>query len=190
MSSPCSMDSMCANGETWQGDLAKCAYCRFSPENVGHKMTHYWQPVEIRSENGKKITHPLLIKEKRDKKFSLHIEKLSKKRNRDKSKITISRKAQQAERVTERNIIKATKNSGRSNRDGDHTLFNSITLDTKLQTNNENPIVRLEQLDKVRQDAAKAGKVAGGLILRNKHGVGVVVFKEEDIPKVINGYGS
>jgi hypothetical protein len=97
----------------------------------------------------------------------------------------VNRIAAQAERDTESNIIKATKNSGRSSRDGDHLVAGRITMDTKLQSTRSDPVVRLYELAKVQADAKRAGSLLGCLTLRNKHGVGVVVMSEEDFARMI-----
>lgn len=181
MSTPCNMFNQCINSPAIAGDAkAKCALCRLSPDNDGRQMIHYWKPVN------KRTKHPELIRQKLLIKALAHMADLRAKYNVDPKKKRVSRLAKQAEKKTELNIIKATKNSGRSNRDGDHVAFNSITLDTKLQTTRENPIIKLDELEKVRKDAANAGKTVGGLVIRNKNGVGCVVFREEDLPLVRN----
>lgn len=178
MSSPCHLASVCRNSPDYKGEQsASCALCRLSPDNRNSGMTHFWNPIK-----GAIKKHPDLERERRHNKALIHIENLKSKSNRDKTKIKISRLARYAEKKTEKSIIKATKNSGRSNKDGDHVLYESITLDTKLQTTRSNPIVQLFELDKVRMDAVRAGKIAGGLLIRNKHGVGIIVFSEEDVP--------
>jgi hypothetical protein len=40
--------------------------------------------------------------------------------------------------------------------------------------------VNLAELDKVIEDAKRAGNVLGGLVLRNKHDRGVIVFDEKN----------
>ena len=184
MSLPCSMDLVCMNGDFIKGEqLSKCALCRLSPGNAGRDMSHYWSPtLPARRAHTK---HPQLEQEKRQDKLRRHLNKLHKKNSRDPNKRKVVRKAANAEKTTEKNIIKATKNSGRRNKDGDHVSAGVITLDTKLQTTRENPIIRLGELEKVRQDAARAGKWLGGLVIRNKHNVGCVVFTEEDYAALV-----
>ena len=158
---------------------SKCAFCRLSPDNE-NLSKHFWSP------SGASTRHPRLEQEKRDARCqrarASHLARLQ----RDKGKKRIVRRATQAERTTEQNIITATKNSGRSNRDGDHVVAGHITLDTKLQSTREHPVVLLNELAKVREDAERAGNPLGGLVLRNKHGVGVVVFAEQDFARVLS----
>lgn len=183
MSTPCSMNLVCINGEFMKGNAAKCALCRLSPDNTGRAMTHFWAPT-----TSAKITHtkhPELEAEKRTQKLTRRLLKLEAKSRRDPKKRQVSRLARQAERSTEKHIIQATKNSGRRNKDGDHVFQGSITLDTKLQTTRENPVVLLGELEKVRSDAARAGKAIGGLVIRNKNNVGVVVLTEEDFAHIM-----
>lgn len=171
----CIMASQCRNSEELAGSLrSMCALCRLSEDNLGRDMTQYWSPIETR------LRHPILEAAKRQKKIDKHNKALNKKRQRDPKKRQISRQAQQAEKKTERNIIHATKNSGRRNKDGDHVSAGRITLDTKLQTTRENPVIYLGELEKVREDAMRAGKRIGGLVIRNKYGVGCVVLREDD----------
>lgn len=185
MSSPCEMDLVCTNGDLMRDKLAKCALCRFSPENLGRDMVHYWSPTPPARKD--RVVHPLLIAEKRKAKADKHFAKVQSKQNLDKSKRKISRLAQNAEKKTEKQIIHATKNSGRRNKDGDHVSIGQVTLDTKLQTTRENPTIFLAELEKVRQDASRAGKFIGGLVIRNKHNVGCVVLKEEDYAVLVRG---
>src|SRR3954470_16423620 len=148
MVNACSMEFVCLNAPLFQGeDGAKCALCRLSPDNLGRDMTHHWQPTLIARTN--RIKHPTLEAEKREAKVRKHFAKLSAKRARDPMKRKISRLASQAEKKTEKQIIHATKNSGRRNKDGDHVYCGDITLDTKLQTTRENPIILLAELEKV-----------------------------------------
>lgn len=177
----CVLSGSCKNSTDLAGEQAsKCALCRLSPDNAGRNMSHFWKPVIA------KQLHPKLVEEKRSSKIAKRILKLTKKNSADKNKRKISRLAAKAEKQTEKQIIHATKNSGRSNKDGDHVLYKSITLDTKLQTTRSNPIIKLDELEKVRRDAVRANMMAGGLLIRNKHGVGVVVFREEDVPNICN----
>jgi hypothetical protein len=178
MSSPCIEDLVCNNGDFMKGKLSKCALCRFSPENVGRDMAHYWSPTPPARKAG--AQHAMLWAEKRQAKADKHFNKLREKSNKDRNKRKISRLAQRAEKKTEASIIHATKNSGRRNKDGDHVFAGNITLDTKLQTTRENPVILLGELEKVRSDAVRAGKAIGGLVIRNKHNIGCVVLREED----------
>lgn len=147
-------------------------------------MAHFWRPTAFakvwRSGWKRLDKHPILEEENRNAKVANKLSKLIAKRSRDPKKIKVSRLASQAEKKTEKNIIHATKNSGRRNKDGDHVSLGMITLDTKLQTTRENPVIFLSELEKVRSDAMRAGKLVGGLVIRNKYNVGCVVLKEED----------
>lgn len=175
MSSPCELAGHCRNSPGLaQPMLVACAMCRLSPENLGRDMNQYWQPIEFG------MKHPLLVEEKAKRKLQKRFDKLTAKRGRDANKRKVSRLAQQAEKTTEKKIIQATKNSGRQNKDGDHVSLGMITLDTKLQTTRENPVIFLHELEKAREDATRAGTLVGGLVIRNKHNIGCVVLKEED----------
>ena len=185
MATPCIVADLCKNAPQIEDDpQAKCALCRLSPDNKGRDMGHYWFPTEVARLSGDK-KHPALEAEKRTTQGSISAVQVgSKAFSGSKRRGRISRLAQKAEKATEKKIIHATKNSGRQNKDGDHVLYESVTLDTKLQSNRKNPVIFLEELEKVRKDAHRAKTMIGGLVIRNKHGVGCVVFREEDLPNI------
>lgn len=179
----CSMAEFCKNSVDRKGERhAKCGWCRLSPnytESEGLGLGHHWKPTD-----GKK-KHPVLVAEKKAKSKARSDARSAKRASKNRKIQTLLHKAERAERQTERNIIKATRNSGRVNQDADHVLWNGLlTIDTKLQTNRVHPVVRLEELSKVREDARRAGSTAGALLIRNKNGVGVIVLREEDLPNL------
>lgn len=175
---PCDESHLCLNSVERAGiDGGKCGICRLSP--TGHSRMNYWKP----SVPGTK--HPGLIAVKKQEKLDKHIAQIAKKRNADIGRRRLLIKASQAEKTTERNLIRATKNSGRSNKDGDHIAVGEITLDTKLQTTRENPVVLLHELHKVGEDAKRAGNWMGALVLRNTNGIGVVAMTESDFARLI-----
>lgn len=187
MSSPCTLELVCINSPFFKGEAkAKCALCRFSPDNEGRtSMIHYWSATSPARKARTK--HPQLEEEKRRVKVARRLMLFTKKKSRDPNKIRTARLAARAEKITEQKIIKATKNSGRRNKDGDHVSAGNITLDTKLQTTRENPIIFLNELEKVRSDANRAGMLLGGLVIRNKNNVGCVVLAEEDYAILTRG---
>lgn len=160
-------------------ERGKCYLCRFSP-TAESSVKHFWVP--IREAKNKK--HPALEAEKRNERISRMRAKQTVKKDRDRNRSNVLSKAANAEKRTERNIIKATRNSGRTNRDGDHVFLGQVTLDTKNQSTRDNPVVLLSELEKVRGDAAHAGNEVGGLVIRNRQGVGVVVFHEDDYARL------
>jgi len=178
---PCKEGTMCANSP-FHSLHPLCRDCRLSPIYWGiaiQPSKHYWKSVNPRWK------HQILEKEKRDAKRRKTIAKREAEKAKDPAKQARSRAAERAERKTNASIIKSTRNSGRVNKDGDHLLDDRITLDTKLQSQNENPVVNLHELDKVRRDARNNTKLLGGLVIRNKSGRGVVVIDERDIGKLI-----
>jgi hypothetical protein len=169
----CASGDQCRNSPQNAGHaMARCHLCRLAPNQASYDQ-HFWSGI-------RGARHPALVLEKKAALINQRKKAELERRHRDWNKVRVMKKASRAEKTTERNIIKATKNSGRSHRDGDHVSVGSITLDTKLQSLKTNLTVRLEELDKVRQDALRAGNSIGGLVLRNRHGVGVVVFHEAD----------
>jgi hypothetical protein len=134
----------------------------------------------------KGVVHPILEQEKRAQAFKRHKDARDERLNRDKARQARLRLATHAEKMTQKNIIRATKNSGRTDKDGDHVAGGYVTLDTKLQSKRLNPVVIATELAKVRNDAASAKTMVGGLVLRSKTGLGVVVFHEDDFAKILN----
>lgn len=175
----CKEGAGCANSLDVAGlGSAKCGVCRFAP-NAPSSYSNYWKPT------GTKRKHPAAVAEKDAKqRLRLAVRKaknLAVDRNRQK----VLAGAARAEKSTERNLIKATKNSGRMNRDGDHVAAGNITLDTKMQSKRINPVVSLEELFKVRDDAKHAGNLIGALVLRNSNNVGVVAIHEDDFARIV-----
>ena len=177
---PCKEAERCLNSPSVAGAGALCRDCRLS-HLLGYAIQppgHKWRPIS------KKWKHPVLEQEKRNANRRKVLERQQIRRNKDRDRQAIVKSAAQAELRTQKKVIRATRNSGRVNRDGDHVLFDCCTLDTKLQSKVENPIVRLSELDKVRNDAKRSGKEFGALLLRNKNGRGVLVIDERDLSKL------
>jgi hypothetical protein len=144
----------------------------------------YW----IALTGSKQRAHPVLEHEKALARMQKSRDAQQTRLKKDRGKKKVLQRAEAAEQATGKHLnITATKNSGRSNKDGDHIAAGFITLDTKFQSQRENPVVLLSELTKVRQDATRAKMSIGGLVLRNQHGVGVVVFDETDFARVL-GY--
>jgi hypothetical protein len=142
-------------------------------------MPHRWRSIV------KGTKHPQLIKEKKETREAIRKMQIDKRKAKDKSRRATAKAAERAERKTEQEIIKATRNSGRIARDGDHVFGGNITLDTKKQ-DNFYPTVILTELEKVRADSRRAGTIAGGLVIVNCMDRRVVVFALEDLPKVVS----
>lgn len=173
---PCKEGTMCKNSP-FHSLQPKCNDCRLSPVFVGifwQPVNHYWKPVSH------KWKHAVLEKEKRDAKRKKALARQAERKAKDPARQARLRKAARAERKTNAQIISATRNSGRVNKDGDHLFSGNIIFDTKQQ-GTTNPIVRLHELDKVRADAKRNNCPVGGLVLRNVNGRGVIVFDENDI---------
>lgn len=174
---PCSAKDGCRNYAEADASSA-CGECGFAARFPG--LFNRWL-----SWDGKK--HPSVIKAKMDARRARQQATTERRLTRDRAKVNMQRLATAAERRTERSIIRSTVNSGRANKDGDHVMAGDITLDTKLQTRNVNPVVQIGELDKVSSDARRAGKSMGGLVLRNRNGLGVVVLFEDDFARLVKG---
>jgi hypothetical protein len=178
----CDEGTYCQNSITSKGEAgAKCVLCRLAPGNE-NLTAHFWKPFRKPADFITwKTEHPALQKEKREKSFLKRSADRAARFLKDRAKQKLAKKAEQAERETEANIIKSSVNSGRKNRDGDHLVAGSICMDTKLQSTRTNPVVSMLELDKVNRDA-KGG--IGCLCLRNKFNRGVVVLTEESFSRL------
>lgn len=174
---PCREGSFCANGPSYSLH-SRCVECRLSSNPYLGAVRHFWKPISHT------YTHPVLEKEKREAKRAKTIEREKARKAKDPTRQARLRKAERAERKTNSRIIKATRNSGRVNRDGDHLLFDTIVLDTKLQSTAENPVVHLHELDKVRNDAKRNQKAIGALCLQNRSGRAVIVIEASDFARL------
>lgn len=159
---------------------AHCNDCRLASDNP-HVTTTQWRPINPRDR------HPVLEQEKLTKRKDKAAASLTKRLGVNRTKRSLGKRAAYSESQAVKKLnVTPTINSGRSFKDGDMSA-GMITLDNKNQSKNENPVVSLSEMRKVREDAQRAGKPIGGLVLRNKHGVGVVVFMETDFARVL-GY--
>lgn len=175
----CSVGSACLNSVSVRGKhQSRCADCRFAPNNDNVTGQH-WRPAT------KGQQHPTAFREKRQKAQEATRKKIVARQGKDRKRQVVLKRATRSEKTTEKNIITATKNSGRSFQDGDHVAGGLITLDTKDQSQLEHPVVRMHELSKVGRDARRAGMLMGGLVLRNKHGVGVVCLAEDDFAYIL-----
>ena len=176
---PCDEGAQCRNSATRSGPgVWKGGSCRLSPTGPPTGM-NFWRP----DVPGQK--HPAAVAAAKQAKKDRKTEQNLKKRSADKGKRNLLVKAVRAEKQTERYLIHATRNSGRTNRDGDHVAAGEITLDTKLQSKRDNPIVLLSQIVKVGEDARRAGNWMGALVLRNRNGIGIVAMAEADFARLI-----
>jgi hypothetical protein len=175
----CKMAYMCRNSVEIAGDRRqKCSVCRLSPPNVGYS-TDYWSPIDYRAK------HPQLEFESKRRRAEKLKQRRLERKNKDRNRQQVLSRSARAERQTEQSIIKATKNSGRSRRDGDHVAAMTISLDTKQQSQRNNPVVQMHELAKIREDAARAGYSIGALVLRNASNVGVVAIHEKDFAIIL-----
>ena len=172
--SPCNVEEFCRNSPS-NSSRTLCNQCRLSPNvNILLSTEHHWKSID------KKHKHPILENEKRQTKREKTIARQAKRKAKDRNRQQVNERAAKAEKRTEREIIKSTVNSGRSNKDGDHLSKGKIALDTKHQSKRDNPIVKLSELDKIRKQAITNGLILGALVLRNKSGRGVIVIDERD----------
>ena len=180
---PCAVDAECLNSIKLAGMMrSSCGLCRLSVNGFSGQ-TIYWKPVDGHSQ------HPAVVAAKLARKQAFLKEKKAKRLLVNKDKKLLQVRAEKAERQTETNFIKATKNSGRTHKDGDQVAYSQVTIDTKLQSKCIHPVVRLDELAKVREDAQRGGNSLGVLMLRNRHGIGVIAIAESDFARLLARLG-
>ena len=178
MAVPCEQFLVCRASPHYTGEaLAKCRTCRFAQANGGN--ANGWRPVQ------KGTRHPMAEAEKRQAQRERASSRLAHRMAKNKPRQRVLKQAERAERGTEREIVRATVNSGRRDRNLDHISRDRILLDSKNQSNHEHPVVHLAELDKARRQARDANYPVGGLVLVNQYGRRVVVFDLEDYAKVV-----
>ena len=177
---PCEQVLDCRNSDEWRGPrYGDCRFCRFAKANGGEQ--NCYKPM---SSMVAKI-HPIERAEKRQRAIDRQQGKIAARKAKNSQKRKLAKQAARAEAGTNREIIRATVNSGRSHQDLDHISRDRILLDSKNQSQRVHPLVDLTELDKARRQAVAAGYPVGGLVLINQHGRRVVVFDIEDYAKVI-----
>ena len=175
----CEMEKLCYHSPR-NSSFPRCHRCCLSDAfTCGSSYLSHWSPITPGTQ------HPRLIARKLSFTKARCTALLAKRLGVDKDKRRVQRSAKQAERATERDIIKATKNSGRSLQDGDHILNKRVVLDTKEQSTTLNLVVHADELAKVRRDAQRNGYPFGGLVLRNVVGQAVVVMTLGDFAELM-----
>ena len=172
------MVEVCLNSPNTKGTQSLCENCKWcaaEPETGGD----WFRPSD------KRVRFPRREAAEYQARRAKIAIKLASKQGKDKARVRIGRKAARAEKTTEKSIIKSTVNSGRSNNDGDHISGGSIVLDTKMQSSRTHPVIRLEELTKVRAQAKAAGYPMGALVLRNRLNQGFVVMDEADFAVLV-----
>lgn len=149
-----------------------CWKCRFGEKNEGIGDNCY-SPVD------RNIKHPALVAEKEQRKTDRKLARKEAKKEKDKSTSKMVRKATKAEK---RAVL--TLNSGRIAQDGD-IKTEDLSIDFKLQSTRENPVVDMEELRKIGNDCIRAGKKHGILLIENKSGKKIVVMTEECLKEII-----
>lgn len=142
----------------------ECWHCRFNPDGA---LDNCYVPLD------KSIKHPVLEREKAERKQQAKDAKKQQKVSVDKGRSKVVRAAAKAEEK-----VRKTLNSGRVNRDGDLTT-EDLGMDVKLQTTRTNPVIDVEEFDKCQNDARRAGKHYGVLIIENKEGRRFYVLGED-----------
>lgn len=145
----------------------RCFECCFD----GDKYSSYG--VNLYAAIDKKIKHPIIAKNKQDKKDAKKAEKTLARKEKDKERISLLKKADKTEEV-----VKSTLNSGRINRDGD-LKTDDIIIDVKLQSTRKDPVIKTDEFLKVNNDAIRANKQHGVLCIENKDGLRFYVIGED-----------
>lgn len=154
----CSIMSNC-----W-GYEDRCWRCRFSGIDFGENC---YDPID------KNVKHPQIELEKKQRKESKKLERRQAKEAIDKSRKAIVKNAAKREEA-----VHKTLNSGRINKDADFST-DELSLDLKTQSTRINPVISVDEFNKLQNDANRAGKRHGVLIVENSLGNRFYVMSEE-----------
>jgi hypothetical protein len=141
----------------------ECWSCRFA----GSGIDNNYLAID------KSIKHPQLLAEKAERKKAIKEANDAKKKNKDRDKTKLLKKASNSEKK-----VRDTLNSGRINRDADLQSEN-FAIDVKLQSTRKNPEIKLEEWRKLQNDALRANKPYSVLIIENSEGQRFVIMDEE-----------
>ena len=144
---------------------SQCWRCKFSGDESN--VDNCYVPMD------KKIKHPQAVAAKKERKDNTKAQKQFKKQNKDKYKSKI---VKGAAKVEER--VKSTLNSGRINRDGDLSTAD-LAIDVKHQPTRSDAVILADEFKKIQNDAIRAGKEYGVLVIVNKDGDTYYVIPEE-----------
>lgn len=180
MSEECVVFESGCSHSSFNGKNGDCGMCRYYPSNFG-SGGNYFKP----DANCKFKIHPIQEQLNKEKKISRRKENLEKRLNRDKDRSKVIKKAARQEKKTSAIYLRATTNSGRLNQDGDFKLGDAL-IDIKYQSTRLNPVILLEEFNKVGADCKRNGYIYPVLILRNSSGVGFAVLDEFDYYKLVN----
>lgn len=145
----------------------RCFECCFD----GNKYSNYG--INLYAAIDKKIKHPIMAKNKQDKKDAKKAERTLNKKEKDKERISLLKKAEKVEEN-----VKSSLNSGRINRDGD-LKADDIVIDVKLQSTRKDPVIKVDEFIKVNNDSIRANKQYGVLCIENKDGLRFYVIGED-----------
>jgi hypothetical protein len=180
----CEIGNQCKNSIDVAGEIrARCYECRFGriidiPIDNPAQIS-YWKPIH------RSVEHPVIAAEKLFKKKAKHRAQVAKRLARDRGKVRLAKQAKKSEEKSAESIVKATKNSGRVNKDGDATAVNLIQLDFKLQSTSVDWVVKQAELIKIIQDGKRAGNNIAALVVKNKLGQEIVVLDMADFGKLL-----
>lgn len=156
----CSVTENCLNNH-------RCFHCAFDGDKFSNYGDNLYLPID------RSIEHPIItdrkLARKADKKREKQIEKQEK--NRERSALV-----KKAAKVEEK--VKSSLNSGRINRDGD-LQSEDLVIDVKLQSTRKDPVISVDEFEKVNADCLRAGKRYGILCIENKDGKRFYVVSEE-----------
>lgn len=145
----------------------RCFECCFDGDKYSNYGVNLYAPID------KKIKHPIMAKNKQDRKDAKKAERTLNKKEKDKDRISLLKKAEKTEES-----VKSSLNSGRINRDGD-LKAEDIVIDVKLQSTRKDPVIKVDEFIKVNNDSIRANKQYGVLCIENKDGLRFYVIGED-----------
>jgi hypothetical protein len=112
-------------------------------------------------------------KVKKDSKDAKIAQKREAKERKNKEKVSLLKAANKTE---ER--VKSTLNSGRINKDAD-LKTSELSIDVKMQSTRKDPVISVDEFDKVNNDCLRSNRRYGILCIVNKDGRAFYVIGEE-----------
>lgn len=161
----CDVSANCLNNH-------RCFDCAFD----GNRYSDYGANLYLAIDRD--IEHPIIIERKLARKANKKREKQIERQEKDRQRSALVKKAAKVEAK-----VKSSLNSGRINRDGD-LQSEDLVIDVKLQSTRKDPVISVDEFEKVNVDCLRAGKRHGILCIENKDGkrfyvIGEELFKEK-----------
>lgn len=145
----------------------RCFNCAFDGDKFSSYGDNLYLPID------RSIDHPIVVERKLARKADKKRERQIEKQEKNRERASLVKKAAKVEAK-----VKSSLNSGRAFRDGD-LRTEDLVIDVKLQSTRKDPVISVDEFEKVNADCLRAGKKYGILCIENKEGKRFYVIGEE-----------